>query len=130
MRELILTTAALLCLAAAGNATAWDVQAPDGSWGKNPECTGSCEVARSDALQGHKPDRPKGDKPQREKPKADRPAPERPSTAKPATRGSWCIAPTGQIARVDGAKGNPPPRNTLHACGPFIHRKGGKVGEW
>lgn len=76
------------------------------------------------------PDKPKGDKPQREKPKADRPAPERPSDTKPATRGSWCIAPTGQIARVDGANGNPPPRHTLHACGPFIHRKGGKVGEW
>ena len=121
MREF---TAALIFAAALiatdATAEAWSVQDKDGNWSNTEHHPDN-----------QKPDRPNGDKPGRvegEKPQREARTPERPSDAKRTTRGHYCIAPTGQIAAVDGATGPIPA--TLPKCGPWVHIKGGVVGQW
>lgn len=128
MRELILTTTALLMLAASAHATAWDIPDGQGGWKDNPECTGGCADLRDE---GRKNDRPNGGPPQRidgEKPAAKRDR-ERPDDKATGPRPQyWCIAPDGRLAAVNGMTGPRP--KAAPRCGWHVHVKGGVLGQW
>lgn len=128
----IFVAALLAALPFAAGATDWDVQTGPDTWEKNPACTGQCEKDRAAAME---PSRPKPGAPIQipgEKPKPPALVADKRDREPVATERArfWCIAPTGQIARVNKIEGKAPPRATLRACGWDVHADGKLLGEW